>query len=134
MPMMIPEWTFPNMDQERPQPSKTYAWDWKTGKIGGKTDGADALRQFIVKAIRTPRYRHLIYPPDYGCEIHDLIGEPFSDPLVESEIRRTVTEALVYDDRVRRVKDVSTERNGDRVRIHLTVVTTEGDLNMEEVI
>ncbi|MMZ66822.1 hypothetical protein D1872_293530 [compost metagenome] len=51
------------------------------------------------KAVRTPRYRHLIYSRDYGQEYDDLIGRGYSRAVLESEIERMTTEALMVDPR-----------------------------------
>ena len=55
------------------------------------------------KAIRTPRYRHLIYTRDYGSELEELVGKGYDRSLQESEIQRMVTETLLADARTESV-------------------------------
>jgi hypothetical protein len=43
------------------EPTKTYKLDFENGVIGDFIDDDEALRQFIYKAIRTARFRYLIY-------------------------------------------------------------------------
>jgi phage baseplate assembly protein W len=119
--------------EAQPEPSKTYRLDLESGEIGGLVDGDEALRQFIAKAIRTARFRFLIYDDDYGSELEDLIGEDVTPELLESEIPRVITEALIYDDRVAEVADFRIVRDGDKVTVSFTVIQTNGEEISEEV-
>lgn len=69
-----------------------------TRKIA-QVDGMDAWMMWCQKAIRTPRYRHLIYSRQYGQELDELIGRGYSRAVQESEIQRMVTETLMVDPR-----------------------------------
>lgn len=114
---------------------KTYKFDTRTGEIRGMIDKADALYQFIWKAILTPRFRHIIYSSDYGCELWDVIGiSDASDAFIQSEIKRTVKEALIYDSRIKDVRDIEITQDLDAVYISCTVETVEGIINFKEVI
>jgi phage baseplate assembly protein W len=115
------------------QPTKTYYLDFENGRIGSKIDGEAALKQFVIKAIMTSRSRYAIYSDDYGCELEDLIGEDVTLDLINSEIPRMIREALVYDDRISDVTDITVEKDGDKVYVSFTVVTTDGDELNEEV-
>lgn len=65
----------------------------------------DAWVVWCQKAIRTPRYRHLIYSRSYGQELDELIGRGYSRAVGESEIQRMVSEALLVDPRTAGVSD-----------------------------
>lgn len=69
-----------------------------TRKIA-QVDGMYAWVMWCQKAIRTPRYRHLIYSRQYGQELDELIGRGYSRAVQESEIQRMVTETLMVDPR-----------------------------------
>ncbi|MNJ35441.1 hypothetical protein D3C77_301780 [compost metagenome] len=67
-----------------------------------KVASADETAAWVVwcqKAIRTPRYRHLIYSRGHGEELDDLIGRGYSRAVQESEIQRIVIETLLVDPR-----------------------------------
>jgi phage baseplate assembly protein W len=119
--------------QTEPQPTKTYYLDFENGRIGSKIDGDLALKQFVIKAIITPRSRYAIYSDDYGCELDDLIGGDITPDLLNSEIQRMIRDALVYDDRISDVTNITVEKEGDKVYVNFTVVTTTGDKLNEEV-
>ena len=114
------------------QPSRTWALDFEAGRIRGVTNGEPALRQFVIKTLKTERYRHVIYTDDYGNELQTLIGADMSDDLLKSEVPRMVREALIYDDRV---EDVAVEfrREGDKLFIAATVTPASGNIFTEEV-
>lgn len=113
------------------QPSLTYRIDWKRGRIVGKTDGLEAVKQAVYKILHTDRFRHLIYTPDYGMEWDGLFG---GNPVfVRAELKRRITEALLADDRIEDVQDFEMEFGLDEVKVRFTVVSTYGNYR-EEVI
>jgi phage baseplate assembly protein W len=114
------------------EPSLTYELNFYDGTIGDLIDGTDALKQFIYKAIITARSRYLIYTDDYGCELEDLLGGTLTPSLLETEVERMVTEALIYDDRIDDVTDIESTQVGDTLTISFTVVpVTEAPFEME---
>lgn len=115
-----------------PEPSKTWALDFKNGRLGGFIDGKEALRQFVLKAINTERYKHVIYSNDYGSELKALIGSSATRSLLEAELIRVVSEAIVYDDRVDSVQ-VLVRLDGDKAFVDVTVESVSGDTLEEEV-
>jgi len=116
-----------------PEPSRTYRLDFENGVIGDFIDDDEALRQAIVKAIRTARFRYLIYDDQYGSELEDLIGSDVTDAFLNEEIPRVIREALIYDDRIADVRDFSIKRESDGMFVEFTVVKTDGDTLTEEV-
>ena len=67
---------FDAIREEEEGTSRTYLIDWDRGRIGGLTDGEEAVRQFIRKALMTPRFKCLIYDSQYGSEIQDSLMDP----------------------------------------------------------
>lgn len=92
------------IEEEREEPSLTYKLDLDAGRIAGKVDGPEAINQFIRKALITPRFHCLIYDNQYGSEIKDTItSKNATEELIEAEIPRLVSDALLCDGRVLRV-------------------------------
>ncbi|MEK5405395.1 DUF2634 domain-containing protein [Paenibacillus sp. FSL W8-0439] len=77
------------------------------------TGEKEAWVQWCEKAIRTPRYRHVIYSPDYGSELEELIGSSYGHGVQESEIKRMVTEALLADARTASVDQFTFRWEGE---------------------
>lgn len=116
-------------------PSRTYGFDPITGEFTNTlVDGKDAIRQFIIKTLLTSRYKHLCYDHSYGSELRELIGEDVTLDYLENEIPRIVKDALIYDERIEDVTDISVQKERDMVTVIFTVQTTDGDLLHEEVV
>lgn len=112
------------------QPSLTYRLDLEAGVIAGRVDGLEAVKQAVYKILQTRRYEHLIYTPNYGHELHTLIGK---DPLlVRSEAARMLREALLQDDRITAVQDVDAETSGDSILLRFTVVSRYGSFRAQQ--
>ncbi|RCX22965.1 uncharacterized protein DUF2634 [Fontibacillus phaseoli] len=114
-----------------PEPLRTYALDFETGAMGGVVDGKAALKQFVIKAIKTARFRFAAYDDDYGCELDDLIGQNATQALMESEIPRVIEEALIYDDRIERVYGFGITKEADVLSVSFYVDTADDTLQME---
>lgn len=85
---------------------RSWRFDYDAGDFvltpSGKVAAAgthEAWVQWCIKAVKTPRYRHVIYSRNYGSELEDLVGQGDSRGVMESEITRMVTETLLADPR-----------------------------------
>lgn len=107
--------------------SSTYGI--KDGRISGKIDGIEAVRQAVSKILLTERFQYLIYNSDYGVELNSLIGQP--QGYVQADIKRRITEALMQDDRIRNVTDFNIQFDGDIANVAFTVVSIYGGFNEE---
>lgn len=96
-------------------------------------EGPDALRIWIMKTLLTARYRFPIYSFAYGCEMEDFIGYDIPRAVLEAEIPRVITEALIHDDRINDVRDFSIERESDYLIVEFTVITFDGQSIWQEV-
>lgn len=84
-------------------PSLTLGIDFERKKIIGLIDGLNAIRQAVFLILSTPRYEYAIYNFQYGCETESLLG--LSAELAQSEIKRSVKEAVLTDDRIKSVQN-----------------------------
>lgn len=116
------------------QPSRTYSLDLTNGRLGGMLDGKEAIRQFILKTIKTARFRFLVYNDEYGSELEDLIGQDVPIDLLETEIKRVITESLIYDERIEAVTNFVITRDSDRLFISFDVDTVEGTISQEVMV
>lgn len=129
---MIPETDQSLLDErldEGPLPSLTWKFDLAKGRVVGKTDGLDAIKQAIYKVFQTDRFGYDIYSSDYGHELSLLLGS--SPEFVQSEATRMITEALLADDRIDLVENVRAEMKEDQITIRFTVVTVYGSFEQE---
>ena len=117
------------------QPSRTYRLDLENGRIVGKVDGLTAVNQAIRKAIITPRFKCLIYDPQYGSEIEDaIIAKDATRDYIEAATEGFVKDALLPDTRILSIYDVKIELEEDCARISFRAATIFGETEIEEVI
>lgn len=112
------------------QPTETYHLRFDTKGMGGYADGLDAMKQAVYKILLTERYQYAIYSWNYGVELADLMGQPM--PFVYSEIKRRITEALLWDDRITEVDNFAFSHIKGAVHTTFDVTTTEGTFQAEK--
>lgn len=115
---------------EAETPSRTYKVDFANGRISGFVDESEAMQQAIYKILQTERFDYLIYSWNYGVELKALFGKSY--PVVESEVKRVIKEALIADSRITDVVDFKVTRVDKRtVAVSFTALTIFGDMNIE---
>lgn len=117
-------------------PSKTYYLDFEKGRIVGKCDGINALRQAIHKMLITNRNAHpIIYSDDYGSDIENaVLGDTPTDDYLKTVMPRLIKDCLLIDDRITDVYDIVTTVKGENLYVECTVSSDFGELNIREVI
>lgn len=89
--------------------------------------GIEALKIFIIKTIKTARYRYLIHSWEYGCEIEDVLGQTLERDVIESIIKSMITEALIYDARIKSISDFEIVTEESEAKIKFKVLTNLED-------
>lgn len=121
-----------DFDLER-QPTKTYKMDLEGNTTRGHTDELEAMKQVVFKILNTERYAYIIYSWNYGIQTMDLYGEPVS--YVCPELKRRITEALMWDDRIEDVTDFEFDLTQKGV-IHVSFIvhTIYGEIESERTV
>lgn len=110
------------------QPSLTYRLDFERKRLSGKIDNMDSIIQLVMKILYTERYAYVIYSSQYGVELDRLIGEEYD--FIVSDLERTITEALLADDRIISITDFKTEKTEiDTMMVSFMVNSSEGSTN-----
>lgn len=113
------------------QPSLTYQMRLEENRVLGECDDLKAMEQAVYKILNTQRYQYPIYSWNYGIELKDLFGQPVSYCI--PEIERRITEALLQDERVKRVHDFEFEMKGrGRLFVSFQADTTKGTVAAEK--
>ena len=111
------------------QPSLTYKLDFERKRISGKIDNEEAIMQLVMKILYTERYAYVIYSSQYGVELDRLIGKDYD--FIVSDLERTITEALLADDRILSITDFVAEQTAiDRMSATFTVNSVVGSVNI----
>ena len=114
------------------QPSRTYKMYLNETIIIGHTEQQDAMVQVVFNILNTERYQYIIYSWNYGIELIDLYGQPVS--YVMPELKRRITEALTWDERIISVDNFSFDTNKGKITCNFTVHTIFGDIETEKVV
>ena len=85
--------------------SFTYKIKYDENKIKEYIDGINAVKQAVYKILMTEKGRFGIYDSDFGISLSDLFGKNIS--YVRSELTVRIENALLYDDRIKKVYDFS---------------------------
>lgn len=110
--------------------TRTYKVDFENGRISGFVDESEAMQQAIYKILLTERFDYLIYSWNYGIEMKALFGKSY--PVVESEVKRVIREALMADSRITDARDFNVSRVDKRtVSVSFTAITIFGDIPVE---
>lgn len=113
---------------------KEVKWDYKTNKpvfINGRpviVSGNDAVLVWAWKALHTQRYRYEIYSWDHGIEIDEIIGQPYTEELKQSEASRYIRECLLVNPYITDVTDITVSFTGEVMNITCTIETIYGEV------
>lgn len=112
---------------------ESYEYDYgerKTFVTGsGKTrrcDAKDAYIFWVVKCVSTERYAHEAYSTDFGVEFLEIMRQNYPKSIAESEIRRSIQEALQADNRTVNVSNFRFEWQADACYISFEVESVYG--------
>ena len=124
---------------EQTHPNKTYkavvderlviGQNVYKNRINNYVDDLDAIEQTIYFILGTETYQFPIYSWNYGVASIDLLGKPM--PYVKAELPERIKEALTMDERISDVIDFEFKKNGKKLGVSFTVVTTAGNISSE---
>lgn len=128
------------VEEESEITSRTYAIDWENGRIRGFVDEQEAVKQYMKKALLTPRFKCLIYDNSYGSEINDeIIKNSATRDYIEADLPFLIKDTLIHDERILDIKNIEFEfaesyPGQDSVLISFDADTIYGTIEVEEVI
>lgn len=112
-------------------PSYTFKINFETGHIEGVTDDEDAIRQSILTALNTERYKYAIFSEDYGMELEDLYGK--DDIYVSAVLETRIRECLEQDDRIEKIENYEYEWTDKHTLIvSFEVILKTGDIIQQD--
>lgn len=126
-------------EQELPLYRET-AWDFEQDVPvfrGGEpvvAEGREALKVWIWRALRTPRFKYEIYSWAFGSEFESLLGQAYSDTIKHAEAPRYLRECLLVNPYITQVRDISASFDAARLTVRGTAVTIYGEVPFDAVI
>ncbi len=90
--------------------------------------GIEAIGQAVYKILMTQRYSYAIYDRNYGIELNDLIGA--DRHYVCAVLKGRVEDALLYDSRIKAIKNWALTVGKAYILAEFTVETELGDADI----
>lgn len=135
--MSYPVWDVENamigVEEEELQEVVSYKYDYNENETvvtgSGKTVMSTAQEAYMfwaMKCVLTERYAHEAYDDDYGVEFLRIMRKDYPRSIAESEIRRSIKEALMVDNRTINVYNFSFNWSRDNCYIGFTIESVYG--------
>ena len=111
---------------------REYGVDFETGKLTGRmVDGIEAICVWAYLALKTKRYRWVIFSWKHGEEYTDLIGYSYSDEYLHSEVKRCVEECLFENEHITAIEDLEVSQEKEKLHIRFRMVTDFGSKEVD---
>lgn len=94
----------------------------------------EALKVWIWRALRTPRFKYEIYTWAYGSEFESLLGQAYSDSVKTAEAPRYLRECLLVNPYITEVKDITVFFEAARLTVKGTAVTIYGEVDFNAIV
>lgn len=111
------------------EPTKTFRLNYDNNHVQGMVNGLEAVKQAVFLMLSVPRFDHLIFSAEYGHELESLVGKEMD--YVLGDIKRIVQEALMIDDRIIAVENLTLVQEEESARVSFQVVTIYGEFEHE---
>ena len=115
---------------------KEVAWDYVKNEpilINGDfliVEGAEAIKVWCYKALKTERFRYETYTWNYGVELEDLIGKAYSKSLIQAEATRYIKEALLVNEYILEVEVLDISFEDSKLVAQINVITIYGEVDV----
>ena len=112
------------------------AWDFEQNiPIVEKGDfkivtGIEAIKTWVYKAMKTERFRYLIYTWNYGSELEDLIGQNYTPNLTKAECIRCTKEPLLINPYILNVSNAEVTFDKGKLTFHGKLETVYGEMEV----
>lgn len=116
------------------------AWDFERdvpvfrGGEPVEVTGKEALKVWIWRALRTPRYKYEIYTWAHGSEFENLLGQACSDSVKTAEAPRYLRECLLVNPYITAVRNISVTFEDARLTVSGTAATVYGEVNFDAIV
>lgn len=116
---------------------KEYAWDFDNDDLVVE-DGElvvleenEALRVWIYKALKTPKYRYVAYSFYYGNEFDSLIRQNYDKDLVSIELKSLIEKCLLVNEYITSIDSVELEFDDGKVTGTINLTTVYSSMEVE---
>lgn len=94
----------------------------------------EALKVWVYKALKTERFRYLIYSWNYGSEVEQMIGTSYSPKLTRAECIRYIEECITINPYITGISNVTVDFSKGYLQVSCTLNTIYGTDELEVTI
>ena len=116
---------------------KEFAWDFENDRFLYNADGShkiveknEAIKVWVMHALRVERYRYLAYFDDYGIELEPFVGTGPNDKERSSELLQYIKEGMLVNTYIVDVIALSTELDHKTITMKLNLETVYGSTSV----
>ncbi|WP_329758937.1 DUF2634 domain-containing protein [Allisonella histaminiformans] len=116
---------------------KEFAWDFERDRFLYNADGShkiveknEAIKVWVMHALRVERYRYLAYFDDYGIELEPFVGTGPNDKERSSELLQYIKEGMLVNPYIVDVIALSTELDHKKITMKLNLETVYGSTSV----
>lgn len=116
---------------------KEFAWDFERDRFLYNADGShkiveknEAIKVWVMHALRVERYRYLAYFDDYGIELEPFVGTGPNDKERSSELFQYIKEGMLVNPYIVDVIALSTELDHKKITMTLNLETVYGSTSV----
>lgn len=119
---------------------REYAYDFENNCLLTKAGATylvekdEALKIWIYHALKVARYIYPAHSKEYGNELDRLTGHVMNRKILESEIKRYITEALMVNPYLQQLGDFSFSYENKMIEVCFEVTTIYGRFTYESEI
>ena len=124
----------PNLEESNNFPLyREVAWDFKKNEPiieNGEfkiVEGNEAIKVWVYKSLLTANKEFSIYSWDYGTELYNLIGKPYTRSLINSEAKRYIEEALLINPYILEVNVIDSNFEDWSLTCNIKITTIYGE-------
>lgn len=89
--------------------------------------GLPAVLSWAYRMLKTQRYQYSHFSWDVGCELEELVGQPYRQDTKLSEAMRYVSEALLVSPYIKSVQVTETVFEGSTLHMTVNLQTVYGE-------
>lgn len=116
---------------------KEYSWDFEKDDFiiqDGEfiiAEENEALKIWIYKVLKTPKFRYLAFSFAYGNRLESLVGKVYDTDLFKSELKRLLEECLLISQYITSIDSVDVTLEDERLTGTIGLTTVYSSLEME---
>ncbi|AGX43946.1 DUF2634 domain-containing protein [Clostridium saccharobutylicum] len=116
---------------------RDYAWDFDNDDYIIQDaelviiEEDEALKVWIYKALKTPRFRYLAYSLYYGNEFETLISQNYDSDIVNIELKALIEQCLLVNPYIKSIDTVNIEFDDAKLTGTIYLTTIYGSIEQE---